>query len=83
MSNSINGTIIKPEIISATISNGGSLSGIIQRASGSQPTPPTPISGGYHFVYIPVSVMEEIGDIESANVYVVVDESPIEQPEGV
>ena len=82
MSNSINGTIIKPEIISATISNGGSLSGIIQRASGSQPTPPTPISGGYHFVYISPFIME-VGDIESANVYVVVDESPIEQPEGV
>ena len=58
MSNSINGTIIKPEIISATISNGGSLSGIIQRASGSQPVPPVPINNGYVFTELPVTIIQ-------------------------
>lgn len=57
MSN-INGAIIKPEIISATISNGGSLSGIIQRASGSQPVPPVPVNNGYVFKELPVTIIQ-------------------------
>lgn len=60
MSNSINGTIIKPEIISATISNGGSLSGIIQRASGSQPAP-APVNNGYVFTELPVTIIQTEG----------------------
>lgn len=59
MSN-INGAIIKPEIISATISNGGSLSGIIQRAGGSQPAP-APINNGYVFTDLPVTIIQTEG----------------------
>lgn len=74
----ITGNVTQVKKITGTIKTPTQIIGVVSRGSGT----PTPITGGYHFVFVS-PVIFETGDINAANVYSDVDLSPVQQPGGV